>query len=247
VAVSIDSDNLGRWRDGHFTRVAEEHVGAWLSAWISIGGALSAVGLLNTLMCTAARVAVSAARLSVLPRCLGSLDSRGTPTRATITISLVLAVVSVLPFSELVSISMLFYGATTCLEFLALIALRHTEPTTPRPFRVPLSDRILPLACLPPVSLCLLLVFLAPPEAWLFFIVSTALSMGSYYVAHGCHSRAASACWRLQPASAAICPVGRRSRPRWRSKPKGAGYDRISTRATPLDVEPTSSGGNGET
>jgi amino acid transporter len=48
-------------------RVASEHVGDWLAAWVTIGGALSCVGLLNTLLCTSARVAVSAAKLRVLP------------------------------------------------------------------------------------------------------------------------------------------------------------------------------------
>jgi amino acid transporter len=63
VAISIDETgpdtNFDRWTDGHFAEVAAERVGEWLSAWISLGGALSAVGLLNTLLCTSARVAVS--------------------------------------------------------------------------------------------------------------------------------------------------------------------------------------------
>ena len=42
VAISLDHVNLGKWTDGHFTKVAQEHVGDWLSAWISLGGALSA-------------------------------------------------------------------------------------------------------------------------------------------------------------------------------------------------------------
>ena len=117
-------------------RRAQEHVGDWLSAWIALGGALSAVGLLNTLLCTAARyagwrshsgaahhsdtahdgvgplsgashnaprrlcsrpdssirglasVAVSAARLSVLPSCLGTVDgcnrAKGRSTPSTV-------------------------------------------------------------------------------------------------------------------------------------------------------------------
>ena len=51
VAISMDEAHLDHWTDGHFTVVAAEHVGEWLSAWISIGGALSAVRLLNTLLC----------------------------------------------------------------------------------------------------------------------------------------------------------------------------------------------------
>ena len=32
VAISLDEANLAKWTDGHFTRVAEDHVGEWLSA-----------------------------------------------------------------------------------------------------------------------------------------------------------------------------------------------------------------------
>ena len=32
VAISLDKDNLEEWTDGHFTAVAAEHVGEWLSA-----------------------------------------------------------------------------------------------------------------------------------------------------------------------------------------------------------------------
>ena len=108
---------LDRWSDGHFTEVASLHLGEWLSAWISIGGALSALGLLNTLLGTAARVAASSARLSVLPAFLAVEDAHGVPRRATLAISALLAGACALPFAQLVSISMLFYGATTAFEF----------------------------------------------------------------------------------------------------------------------------------
>ena len=64
VAISLDRHRSGadwdEWTDGHFARIAADHVGDWLSAWITLGGALSAVGLLNTLLCTSARVTVPA-------------------------------------------------------------------------------------------------------------------------------------------------------------------------------------------
>ena len=68
---------------------------------------------------------------------------------------------------------MLFYGATTFMEFLALLRLRRLEPSTPRPYKIPLSGRWLELAALPPMILCVLLAFLAPWEAWALFTAST--------------------------------------------------------------------------
>ena len=68
---------------------------------------------------------------------------------------------------------MLFYGATTFMEFLALLRLRRLEPSTPRPYKIPLSGRWLEIAALPPMILCVLLAFLAPWEAWALFSAST--------------------------------------------------------------------------
>jgi len=184
VAIGIDSDarddEWEEWTDGHFARIATDHVGDWLSAWITLGGALSAVGLLNTLLCTSARVAVSAARLRVLPAWLGKLRESGTPAAATLAISALLAVACALPFAQLVAISMLFYGITTLTEFCALLKLRKREPLTPRPFRIPLGQTALTLACLPPMLLCVLLIVLAPPEAWVLFGATTVVGVASY-------------------------------------------------------------------
>ena len=88
----------------------------------------------------------------------------------------------VLPFAELVEIAMLFYGACTLLLFLALIALRRTEPHTPRPYRVPLGDVGLAVAFTPAMLMCLLLIYLAPRGAWLLFAMSVALGCGTYCV-----------------------------------------------------------------
>jgi len=75
-------------------------------------------------------------------------EPSGTPRVATIGLSVVLGFACALPFSQLVSISMLFYGVTTLMEFMALIQLRRTQPREPRPFRVPLSGGALVAACL---------------------------------------------------------------------------------------------------
>lgn len=55
VGVSLDDPaHLPKWSDGTFAVVAEDHVGPWLAKWISLGGALSACGLLNMQVLTTA-------------------------------------------------------------------------------------------------------------------------------------------------------------------------------------------------
>ena len=110
AGVSLDgAANAPRWTDGSLARVAGESVGAWLALWISLGGALSAFGLLNTLLCAASRIVVSAAEIGVLPNRLARLHPRsGTPVWATLTLSAGLLLVLSLSFAELVEFSMLF-------------------------------------------------------------------------------------------------------------------------------------------
>ena len=74
--------------DWYAALVAGEHVGEWLARWISLGGALSSFGLLNTLLCAAARIVVSAAELGVLPSSLATVDARsGSPVNAILALS----------------------------------------------------------------------------------------------------------------------------------------------------------------
>jgi len=168
------------------------------------------------LLCTSARVAVSAAKLRVLPASVAKVHAgSGVPRVATALLSTVLAIACTLPFSQLVSISMLFYGATTLIEVLALLALRVSEPLTPRPFRIPLRASPLALLYAGPVLLCVVLALLAPPEAWLLFLASSAAAGVAHARSSGATlSSAARACasgpgwwWRRRPAARYLLPA----------------------------------------
>ena len=183
VGVSLDEeDDLPNWTDGTFAVVAADHVGPWLAKWISLGGALSAFGLLNTLLCAAARIVASASEIGVLPRRLAKIDARsGAPVDATLSLSACLLLTLWLPFAELVKFSMLFYGATTGLEFLALWRLRALEPDALRPYRLPLDDGWpLALFCTPPLALCVLLACVAERASLAIFGGTVALASLTY-------------------------------------------------------------------
>ena len=145
---------------------------------------------------------------------------------------------------------MLFYGVTTAFEFLALVVLRHAEPRTPRPFKVPLGPHALLLTCLPPLFLCVLLVCLASHASSMFFFATTAISTATYFVAHGFSCKAVSAIWQPQPAVSAclygvtVPPVRLRQQPRaqgggaqylFRQTPSGIGYGKVRTAEEPAE------------
>ena len=190
VGVSLDDRaSLPSWTDGTFARVAAEQVGPWLARWISLGGAISALGILNSLLCAAARNAVSAADIGALPRVLATVHApSGTPRLATLSLSLGLLLVISLPFRQLVELSMIFYGATTGLEFLALVRLRSLEPRTPRPYRMPLADGgVLIAFCVPPLALCALLIVLADRLSIYLFVGSLLLGLVTFPLRGGVH------------------------------------------------------------
>ncbi|KOO22731.1 amino acid permease family protein [Chrysochromulina tobinii] len=190
VGVSLDDRaSLPSWTDGTFARVAAEQVGPWLARWISLGGAISALGILNSLLCAAARNAVSAADIGALPRVLATVHApSGTPRLATLSLSLGLLLVISLPFRQLVELSMIFYGATTGLEFFALVRLRSLEPRTPRPYRMPLADGgVLIAFCVPPLALCALLIVLADRLSIYLFVGSLLLGLVTFPLRGGVH------------------------------------------------------------
>ena len=179
VGVSLDDPaHLPKWSDGTFAVVAEDHVGPWLAKWISLGGALSAFGLLNMRVCAVARIAVSAAEIGVLPRALAHVDEHsGAPVTAILGLSTGLLFMLSLPFAALVKFSMLFYGATVGTALLALVKLRKSEPTAPRPYRVPIADGYPLIAfCMPPLALCVVLAYVAERASLYIFLGVLALA-----------------------------------------------------------------------
>ncbi len=161
VGVSVATD-WSNWKEGYFPKVAAEAGGAWLGVWLTIAGLVSAMGLLNALLCTSSRVPYAMAELGTLPRILATLHPRhATPCVAILVNSI--GVVCLIPFSfkDLVQVDMFLYALALILEFAALVWLRVRRPAMPRPYRVPLGLPGVIALSLPPVALCLLSISLA--------------------------------------------------------------------------------------
>ena len=111
----------------------------WL---VAFAVAISALGTTHAIMLTAPRQVLALARAGLAPKILGTLSPRaGTPVAATTVIaglSALLAIVAGLDgldalLDAVICVNWFFFGITG----LALIVLRRTMPSLPRPFRVP--------------------------------------------------------------------------------------------------------------
>jgi amino acid transporter len=158
VAVGIGVDaNSATWKEGDFPKVAALIGGAQLGTWLTIGGLISAMGMLNALLCTSARVPYAMAVRGMLPQTLAARHKKfATPWKAILVNSLGIAALIPFSFQELIEVDMFLYAAALILEFAALIWLRIKQPELARPYRVPGGVAGVIAISIAPVALCLL-------------------------------------------------------------------------------------------
>jgi amino acid transporter len=163
VAVGVGMEkNWSHWKEGYFPEVAARIGGGWLGGWLTVTGLISAVGLLNALLCTSSRVPYAMALRDTLPKSLASIHPRhGTPWSAIIVNSVGVAALIPFSFQELVQVDMFLYALALILEFAALVGLRLKEPEMPRPYRVPFGTAGAIALSVPPVALCIMSMLLA--------------------------------------------------------------------------------------
>jgi amino acid transporter len=133
------------WEDGSWPAIAAAaahgQVGAFLGAWVGVGGMVSALALFNALLMSYSRIPFVMAQDRLLPAPLATADSRGTPRTAVLASAVLYSVFVLAPFGELVIADVLLYSLALFLEFGALVRLRRTQPDLRGPFRIPVGRR----------------------------------------------------------------------------------------------------------
>jgi len=161
VGVSIDTQ-WSNWKEGYFPNVAAQIGGSWLGTWLTVAALVSAMGLLNALLCTSSRVSYAMGRRGTLPRLFTKLHPRyATPWVAVIVNSIGVACLIPFSFKDLVQVDMFLYALALILEFAALVWLRIARPELPRPYRVPFGILGVVALSVPPVALCVASIYLA--------------------------------------------------------------------------------------
>jgi amino acid transporter len=163
VAVGVGlAPEQTQWREGDFPKIAAIAGGPWLGNWLTVGGLISAAGMLNALLCTSARVPFAMARRGMLPGQLAALHGRFlTPWKAILFNSVGIAALIPFSFQELIEVDMCLYAAALILEFAALIWLRLRRPQMERPYRVPFGLPGVIAISIPPIALCFISIALS--------------------------------------------------------------------------------------
>ena len=126
------------WETGSWANIAGMLGGPLLRIWLVLGGMMSAFGMFNALVLSYSRLPYAMAQDGLLPAVFARVNRRAhAPWVSIVVLAAGWALCLGLGFERLVTLDVLVYGGSLFLEFLALIVLRITEPSLPRPFRVP--------------------------------------------------------------------------------------------------------------
>jgi amino acid transporter len=111
--------------------------GPLLEIGLVLGGMVSAFGMFNALVMSYSRLPYAMAQDGTLPRVFARVNGHNAPWVSIVVLAIGWALCLGLGFERLVTFDVLVYGASLLLEFIALVVLRVTEPSLPRPFKVP--------------------------------------------------------------------------------------------------------------
>lgn len=139
VAGLIGGTDWKAWGDSaYFPELAAAVGGRWLGIWVALGGMFCAAGLFNAMVLSNSRIPFVFAADRYLPQRYVERHPRfGTPHRSIVLVSVIYALLAFGSFETLLVATVLLYGVSLILQFIALIVLRIKAPDMPRPFRIP--------------------------------------------------------------------------------------------------------------
>ncbi|WP_317897132.1 APC family permease [Aurantibacillus circumpalustris] len=148
IQSGIDHNELS---SGGFPVLGELVGGKWLGALIAIGGMASGLGLYASVLLSVSRVPQAMSEDKLLPKKLHILHRKyQTPHLSIIWCTIIVSFMIVLPFSDLIIMDVIIYGAALFLEFASLIILRIKKPNSYRPFKIPFNvTGLILMICLP--------------------------------------------------------------------------------------------------
>ncbi|HEY6308635.1 MAG TPA: APC family permease [Candidatus Angelobacter sp.] len=125
------------WNNGSWASIAGMVVGPWLGVVLVATAMLAEFSSFNSLVMSYCHLPVAMAEDGHLPRMFTRKLKSGAPWVSILVLGLAWGLSLGLPFSRLIMLDILLYGASLVLEFAALAVLRVREPALARPFRVP--------------------------------------------------------------------------------------------------------------
>jgi APA family basic amino acid/polyamine antiporter len=158
----------------------------WVGALIALGAVTGLTSVMMVELVTIGRIGYAMGRDGLLPPALAKVHPQwGTPYRMTIGGAVAIAVLAALvPIEELADMVSIGALAAMVIVAIAVPVLRHTRPSLPRRFRVPLSP-VLPIVA---ACACIYLMLNLDVLTWLRFGIWLAVGLLLYVVYGRRHS-----------------------------------------------------------
>jgi amino acid transporter len=138
LAMRLTGVPAAAFETGSWADLAGLLAGRWLRIALVLGGMVSGFGMFNALVMSYSRLPLAMAQDGMLPRVFTRLHPKTrAPWVAILVCATGWALCLGLGFERLVTLDIMLYGGSLCLEFVTLIALRLREPGLHRNFRVP--------------------------------------------------------------------------------------------------------------
>lgn len=174
------------WTDGTFVDVADAVGGGTLGDWLGFTAAISATGMLCTLLCTTSRQLAGMSITGLFPKIFNERHPvYGTPHYAIYATSALSLVFTGFNFAILAEADMLFYCSSTILKFGALVSLRWQMPYAERPFSIPFGNLGLFGVAITPTLACLSVVLTCRGSCLQIGIPGMLLGVITYYAKGG--------------------------------------------------------------
>ncbi|CAD2216577.1 amino acid permease [Angomonas deanei] len=176
------------WGDGFWVKVGEAVGGTPMAVTVMIGGAISTLGLMTTLLATTSRSLAGMGTLNAFPtffsKWLEKYSERySTPVNAIVVNALVTMVLSVtLTFQTLVQLDQVLYAVRLIMILSAFLKLRLSVPFLERPYLAPGGTIAAWLWAGVPIAFSVFLIVMAMTGGNLIFYSSLGLIFGTLLV-----------------------------------------------------------------
>jgi amino acid transporter len=142
-AAKLKNVPFSKWGDGFWVKVGEAVGGFSMASVVMVGGTISTLGLMTTLLTTTSRSLAGMGTLNAFPGPISRWIAQyhptyGTPIRAIIVNTTITCVLSVcLTFQVLVAMDQVLYALRLIAILLCFVRLRYSQPKLVRPYRAP--------------------------------------------------------------------------------------------------------------
>jgi amino acid transporter len=153
-----------RFTTGAWVDAARMLGGPALAAAVVLAGMVDDFGTFSNLTLSYTRLPHALAEDGFLPKIFTRRLRNGSPWVSVLVCGLCWALALGFSFERLITIDLVLWGMSMVLEFLALVVLRRTEPSLPRPFRIPGPEWVPIVLGIGPVALTIYALYASRTE-----------------------------------------------------------------------------------